>query len=86
MLRISCPYCGERDETEFRYKGAAIPRPDGAAGLDAFTAFVYERDNVCGWHHEWWLHVAGCRRLLTVTRHTQSHEIRAVAAALDNSV
>jgi sarcosine oxidase delta subunit len=31
------------------------------------------------------LHIAGCRRLLCVTRHTLTHEIRAVAAAIDTS-
>jgi sarcosine oxidase subunit delta len=79
MLRIPCPWCGERDETEFRYKGdAEAPRPPAGATPEAFTAFVYERGNPHGWHREWWLHVAGCRRLLAVTRHTLTHEIRSV--------
>jgi sarcosine oxidase subunit delta len=81
MLRIPCPWCGERDETEFRYRGdATVERPGPDAALEAFTAFVYERDNPQGWHREWWLHVAGCRRLLTVIRHTLTHEIRSVTA------
>jgi heterotetrameric sarcosine oxidase delta subunit len=76
MLRIACPFCGERDETEFRYRGdASRVRPAADAGLPAFTAYVYERDNVLGWHLEWWLHVGGCRRLLKVHRHTLTHEI-----------
>ena len=80
MLRIPCPFCGERDETEFRYRGdASVARPAGDAGLEAFSAYVYERRNPHGWHLEWWLHVGGCRRLLKVMRHTLSHEIRAVA-------
>ena len=84
MLRIPCPYCGERDETEFRYRGdAAQRRPPGDAGLDAFIAHVYERGNPCGWHLEWWLHVGGCRMLLQVVRHTLSHEIHAVGRAGD---
>jgi heterotetrameric sarcosine oxidase delta subunit len=81
MLRIRCPYCGERDEVEFRYRGdASIPRPGGDDV--ALTAFVYERNNPCGWHLEWWLHVGGCRKLLKVSRHTISHEIRTVDGAL----
>jgi methylglutamate dehydrogenase subunit B len=84
MLRIACPCCGERDETEFRYRGdASRVRPEGTAGLAAFTTYVYERDNRCGWHLEWWLHVGGCRRLLKVLRHTLSHEIRWVGAPAD---
>jgi len=82
MLRIACPWCGERDETEFRYRGdASRRRPDGGAAQDAFSAYVYERDNRCDWHTEWWLHVGGCRQLLKVVRHTLTHEIRSVTAA-----
>jgi methylglutamate dehydrogenase subunit B len=84
MLRIPCPWCGERDETEFRYRGdASKTRPAADADLAAFTAYVYERDNPLGWHIEWWLHVGGCRRLLKVIRHTFSHEIRAVVGPAD---
>jgi len=89
MLRIKCPWCGERDETEFRYRGdASRSRPDASAGADedaamaAFISYVYERANPRGWHQEWWLHVGGCRRLLRLTRDTQSHEIRSVTAAM----
>lgn len=56
-------------------------RPRADAGLDAFIAYVYERDNPLGWHLEWWLHSGGCRRLLKVVRHTLTHEIAAVVAA-----
>jgi heterotetrameric sarcosine oxidase delta subunit len=84
MLRIPCPWCGERDETEFRYRGDATrTRPSGDAGLAAFSAYVFERDNPRGWHEEWWLHVGGCRRLLKVVRHTVTHEIRWVGAPED---
>jgi methylglutamate dehydrogenase subunit B len=84
MLRIACPWCGERDETEFRYRGdASRARPMADAGLDAFTTFVFQRNNPRGWHVEWWLHVGGCRRLLRVVRHTLTHEIRAIGRAQD---
>jgi heterotetrameric sarcosine oxidase delta subunit len=81
MLRIPCPYCGVRDEVEFRYRGdASRARPPGDADLAAFTAYVYERANPRGWHVEWWLHVGGCRKLLKVVRHTERHEIHWVGA------
>lgn len=84
MLRIRCPWCGERDETEFRYRGdASRSRPAADAGLAAFSAFTYERDNPRGWHLEWWLHVGGCRRLLKIVRHTLTHQIQAVGGAQD---
>ena len=85
MLRIACPWCGVRDESEFRYRGdASRLRPDSEAGLAAFTAYVYERTNPCGWHSEWWLHVAGCRQLLKVVRHTLTHEIRWVGGPTES--
>jgi sarcosine oxidase subunit delta len=79
MLRIPCPYCGVRDETEFRYRGDATQaRPAGDAGESAFIRYVYERSNPKGWHAEWWMHVAGCRTVLRIVRHTVTHEIHSV--------
>ena len=84
MLRIPCPWCGVRDETEFRYRGDATRvRPAADSAPTAFVSYVYERDNPCDWHSEWWLHVAGCRQLLKVVRHTLTHEVRAVSVAAD---
>ena len=81
MLRIQCPWCGLRDETECRYRGdASIARPAADASLEAFNTYVYQRDNPRGWHLEWWLHVGGCRKLLKILRHTMTHEIRWVGA------
>jgi heterotetrameric sarcosine oxidase delta subunit len=79
MLRINCPFCGLRDEIEFRYYGdASAERPDADAGQAAFHAFVYERKNPRDWHVEWWLHAGGCRQVLKVMRNTFSHEIDSI--------
>ncbi|MGG5819966.1 sarcosine oxidase subunit delta [Falsiroseomonas sp. HW251] len=76
MHRIACPHCGLRDEAEFCYRGdATLARPAPDAGIDAFVAYVYDRDNPRGWHLEWWHHVQGCRRVLKVRRDTLTHEI-----------
>ena len=84
MLQLACPWCGVRDEAEFRYRGdATLRRPAAGAGLEAFAAYVYDRDNPAGWHVEWWHHVHGCRRVLKVVRHTVTHRVAAVAAAQD---
>ena len=85
MHRIDCPWCGVRDEAEFKYGGDAWgkrPGPDGDG--DAFFAYVYERPNPKGWHIEWWHHVAGCRQWLKVVRHTVTHDIHVVAKAADD--
>lgn len=84
MLRIACPHCGPRDEVEFHYRGdASLARPAAEAPGEAFETYVYERGNPAGWHLEWWQHVAGCRQVLKVLRHTVTHEIAAVGGPAD---
>ncbi len=76
MLRICCPFCGSRDEAEFRYRGdASQMRPAETEGIAAFTAYVYERSNKRGWQLEWWQHIHGCRKVLKLVRHLVTHEI-----------
>ena len=82
MLRITCPFCGVRDEVEFRYRGdASVARPRADAGEEAFLGYVYARENPKGRHEEWWQHVGGCRQTLRVVRDTVTHEVTSVAAA-----
>lgn len=81
MLLIPCPWCGPRDETEFRYggqAGIAYP-PDPEALSDAEWAdFLFMRDNPKGDFHERWMHAAGCRRWFNVVRSTVDHRISSV--------
>ena len=80
-MRISCPYCGERDASEFTYLGDAnCPRPK-EGDMQAFVEAVYVRDNPAGRHQDLWYHAFGCRAWLRVTRDTRSHEIFAVELA-----
>ncbi|WP_129775364.1 sarcosine oxidase subunit delta [Peristeroidobacter soli] len=74
-MRIQCPFCGERDSSEFTYLGdATVRRPDPSAPEQYFEA-VYLRDNPAGRHEELWYHGFGCRSWLRVTRDTRTHEI-----------
>ena len=82
-MLIPCPFCGERDLTEFSYLGdAGYVRPT-AADFDAtgsdevgrFVEAVYLRDNPAGPHTELWYHTSGCRSWLRVQRDTRTHEI-----------
>lgn len=81
-MRIRCPFCGERDLSEFAYLGDANCRrpeePDGPDAQARFFEAVYLRDNPAGPHEERWYHVFGCRSWLHVTRDTCTHEIFAV--------
>ncbi len=77
MLKITCPWCGERAETEFSYGGEAhIKRPDHAAQLsdEAWGDYVFMRKNTKGLHREQWLHAAGCRKWFYAERDTVSYQ------------
>jgi len=83
-MRIQCPFCGERDVSEFTYWGDAgfgRPEPVGADLERRFYEAVYLRDNPAGAHREWWYHSAGCQGWLRVTRNTRTHEILEVESA-----
>ena len=84
-MLISCPYCGPRDLSEFTYHGDGNrTRPDPAStDQQAWNAYVYDRVNTAGEHHEIWQHSGGCRAHLTVTRNTLTHKISAVAFTRD---
>lgn len=78
MLQIPCPYCGVRDEDEFRWGGQShIARPGLDATDAAWAEYLFTRDNPKGVHYERWLHVFGCGRWFNLARHTLSHEILA---------
>jgi len=77
MLRIPCPFCGERDHHEFTYGGdASVTRPAyDDRSLDAWYRYVFVRTNPNGRHQEFWQHVGGCRAWIVVERDTRTHEI-----------
>jgi heterotetrameric sarcosine oxidase delta subunit len=82
MLRINCPFCGERDHSEFTYGGdATIVYPALDAPLEAWIDAVYVRANPKGPHRERWQHSVGCRLWLIVERDTLTHEVTSVAPA-----
>ena len=77
MLRITCPLCGERDYTEFRYGGDATKqRPvHSCAGRKVWHDYVFLFDNTKGPHREFWQHVLGCRQWLVLERNTATNEV-----------
>lgn len=77
MLRIHCPVCGLRDETEFTYGAdATVRRPEmNESDPKAWLDYVFMRDNPRGPHKEYWHHVTGCRQWIVVERDTLTHEI-----------
>ena len=81
MLLISCPWCGQRDESEFSYGGEAHivrpPEPDELTD-EQWADYLFFRTNPRGMHREQWLHAAGCRRWFNVERDTLSYKIKSV--------
>ena len=78
MLLIRCPWCGERDETEFSYGGqAGIAYPADPSSLDdeQWAQWLFFRDNPKGAFAERWVHTHGCRRWFDVVRDTVTNEI-----------
>jgi len=78
MFLISCPYCGERAETEFSYGGeAGISRPlDPKALSDAQWAdYLFMRSNPKGPHINLLYLSQCCRRWFVFARYTVTYEI-----------
>ncbi len=76
MLQIPCPWCGVRDEDEFRFGGPSHLSRALAGASDAELAeYLFDRSNPKGVHCERWLHAFGCGRWFNVARHTLTHEI-----------
>lgn len=77
-MRIHCPFCGERDLSEFTYLGDATLRRPEPSTPDQFFGAVYLRENSAGRHSELWYHAFGCRSWVRIARDTRTHEIFAV--------
>jgi heterotetrameric sarcosine oxidase delta subunit len=83
---ITCPYCGQRDSSEFVYQGeGGRTRPDQAStDQAAWNIYVYDRVNAAGDSNEIWQHSGGCRAHLSVLRNTLTHKISSVTLARDH--
>ena len=78
MLLIPCPWCGPRDDVEFRCGGEAhIVRPAEPDAVDdaAWAEYLYMRANPKGLLAERWVHIHGCRRWFNLLRDTTTHRI-----------
>jgi heterotetrameric sarcosine oxidase delta subunit len=91
MLVLTCPWCGPREEIEFRYGGEAgvtapAPPAEGAEGAAAapvdIPGFLFFRSNPKGAFRERWHHSHGCRRWFSVTRSTVTHRLESDGAAI----
>jgi sarcosine oxidase subunit delta len=76
MLWITCPTCGERPVSEFRFGGEMPHVPDSITDeAQRNVDWVWMNDNVDGVTIERWFHAAGCRRWLTLRRDTSTDRV-----------
>jgi sarcosine oxidase subunit delta len=76
MLWITCPTCGERPVSEFRFGGEMPHVPDSITDeAERNVDWVWMNDNVDGVTIERWFHAAGCRRWLTLRRDTSTDRV-----------
>lgn len=83
MLLIKCPWCGDRDESEFSYGGeGGIVRPADPDALtdDQWADYLFMRKNPRGRHVELWNHAQGCRRWFNAERDTVTYLIASTCA------
>lgn len=79
MMRIPCPNCGPRPESEFRCGGTTgIARPPLDCSDAEWTEYLYFRANPKGAHDERWCHGFGCGQWFNLRRDTVTHEVLAV--------
>ena len=82
MIRINCPFCGERDHSEFTYgSDASIKYPSLDSDEKEWTEAIFLRKNIFGRQLETWHHSSGCRMWLEVERCTKTHKIYSVKAS-----
>ncbi len=78
MHLFPCPFCGDRDETEFHYGGEVgnlRPQPAETVSAARWAAYLFERDNLKGRKREIWAHDGGCGLIFGLERDTASHEV-----------
>ncbi len=78
MIALPCPWCGDRNVSEFRYVSEVVSRPDPATATpQQWRDYLYQRGNERGWVTEWWYHRAGCQQYFTIDRDTATDQPRA---------
>lgn len=80
MLQIPCPWCGPRDEPEFRCGGEAHltrPEPWDQVSDQEWADYLFFRKNPKGVALERWVHRHGCGQWFNLARSTVTHQILA---------
>ncbi|MEM6739897.1 MAG: sarcosine oxidase subunit delta [Pseudomonadota bacterium] len=77
MQRFECPFCGWRDETEFRFiveAGKPRPEPADAVSDAEWAAYLYACKAPKGTAREIWVHLT-CGEYFILIRDTVTREV-----------
>ncbi|MEM7376203.1 MAG: sarcosine oxidase subunit delta [Pseudomonadota bacterium] len=77
MQRFHCPFCGERDETEFHFgaeAGRHRPEPAETVDADAWYHYLHAQSAPRGPAREVWVHLT-CGEFFLMERDTVSREV-----------
>ena len=80
-MLVPCPWCGNREEVEFRYGGPVpdvYPRDPNAVDDETWARYLFTRPNPKGSLTERWVHAAGCRRWFNAVRDTATYRFERV--------
>ncbi|MEM7536244.1 MAG: sarcosine oxidase subunit delta [Chloroflexota bacterium] len=77
MMQLTCPHCGQRNQSEFRFGGEYNPRPPKPMQTtdEAWADYIYMRENKLGTQKEWWYHRSGCGTWFLAERHTKTNVV-----------
>ena len=67
---LDCPNCGKRQVSEFAFGNEFVTRPSQEEAFEAWTDYVFMKENIRGKQIEWWYHRDGCKRWFLSYRHT----------------
>ena len=87
MFTIRCPYCGERDQSEFSNGGEAhVVRPKDPEQISDrdWSEYVFIRANPKGIYYERWVHTHGCKKWFNAVRDTSTDTILKIYKLTDN--
>ena len=75
-MLIPCPWCGNRDDSEFSYGGeASVKRQQLGKDISdkEWNEYIFIRKNIKGEHKERWNHSNGCRQWFNAIRNTTTN-------------
>jgi sarcosine oxidase subunit delta len=82
MQLFTCPFCGERDETEFHFgaeAGKTRPEPAAEVSPARWAEYLYGKANPKGATREIWVH-STCGAFFLMERDTVTHAVTASTA------